>query len=267
MKTRNIVTLTILAALPATGATYADLSSGLVAHYTFDGNANDSSGYGNDGIVHGATLTTDRFGNANSAYHFDGVDDYVRVPDDPVLDGMNSLTLSVWVKTDRVDRMTEVINKYGHGPPHLDEAYNIGIDTGGQVAFQYATASKYVIKITNYAIPIGEWHHAVGVYTGTHGAIYIDSHLAALSRNDSDSAGWVNSIANDLLIGCGEEGGNLKNLFEGSIDDIRIYNRALTADEIHDLYVVPVPGAIFLGSIGFGLVGWLCGKYRYGFKR
>ncbi|MBF0232848.1 MAG: hypothetical protein HQK65_07400 [Desulfamplus sp.] len=49
---------------------------GLVAEYLFGGNANDSSGNGNHGAVNGATLTTDRFGNSNSAYNFDGVNDY-----------------------------------------------------------------------------------------------------------------------------------------------------------------------------------------------
>ena len=50
-----------------------NIDSGLVAHYPFNGNANDESGNGNDGTVNGATLTTDRFGNANKAYSFDGV--------------------------------------------------------------------------------------------------------------------------------------------------------------------------------------------------
>lgn len=97
MKSKNIVTLAMMGMLLATGATFADLSTGLVARYDFGGNANDLSGYGNDGTVHGAALTVDRFGNANSAYGFDGVDDYIRVPDAPQLNGMNSLTLSVWV--------------------------------------------------------------------------------------------------------------------------------------------------------------------------
>lgn len=59
---------------------FGALADGLVAHYKFDGNANDSSGNGNNGVVHGATLTTDRFGNANSAYKFDGEDDWIQVP-------------------------------------------------------------------------------------------------------------------------------------------------------------------------------------------
>ena len=58
---------------------YVD-TNGLVGWWPFDGDANDYSGNGNNGIVHGATLTTDRFGNARSAYDFDGLDDWIEVP-------------------------------------------------------------------------------------------------------------------------------------------------------------------------------------------
>ena len=73
------------------------ITSGLVAAWEFNGNANDVSGNGNDGVVHGATLTTDRFGNANSAYSFNGVDDYISAADSPTLDFSSSyLTVSAW---------------------------------------------------------------------------------------------------------------------------------------------------------------------------
>ena len=58
----------------------ADLNDGLVAYYPFNGNANDESGNGNDGTVIGATLTADRSGNPDSAYSFNGVNDYINVP-------------------------------------------------------------------------------------------------------------------------------------------------------------------------------------------
>ena len=71
-------------------------TNGLVAYYPFDGNANDDSGNGNNGTVNGATLTTDRFGNANSAYSFDG-QSYIRVPHTNMLNfGTGDYSLSVW---------------------------------------------------------------------------------------------------------------------------------------------------------------------------
>ena len=69
---------------------------GLVAHYPFNGNANDMSGNGNHGIIYGATLTTDRCEKPNSAYYFDGKS-YIRVPYSPSLNShTNELTVSFW---------------------------------------------------------------------------------------------------------------------------------------------------------------------------
>lgn len=242
---------------------FADLSTGLVAHYTFDGNADDQSGYGNDGVICGATLTPDRFGNPDSAYSFDGVNDYIRVPDRPQLDGMSALTLSVWIKIDDRDREAEVLNKYVHNTgSRLDDAYIIGIDSGGQIAFQYATAANYAIEITSAAIDVDSWHHIAGVYTGAEGRVYIDGVLAILWRDDPNPGGALNNIADDLLIGCANTASGLSKFFAGTIDDVRIYNRALSDSEVHSLSVVPLPGAVILGSIGIGLSGWLYRRDR-----
>ena len=76
-------------------------SNGLVAHYTFDGNANDSSGNGNDGILRGVTLTADRHGNVNGAYHFNGTSSYIEVPDsDSLREVGQTVTVSVWVNAE-----------------------------------------------------------------------------------------------------------------------------------------------------------------------
>ncbi len=77
-------------------------TNGLVAWYPFNGNANDESGNGNHGVVSGATLTTDRFGNANSAYHFDGVDDFMRLVKSDTADFSNGFTISFWVQVEAI---------------------------------------------------------------------------------------------------------------------------------------------------------------------
>ena len=71
-------------------------TNGLVAYYPFSGNANDSSGNGNNGTVYGATLTTDRFGNANSAYSFDGVSNYINIANSILPSTSTSLSISLW---------------------------------------------------------------------------------------------------------------------------------------------------------------------------
>lgn len=72
----------------------------LVAWYSFNGNANDETSNGNNGTVSGATLTADRFGNANSAYDFDGVDDYIDIGDSSSLDFSDGLAISTWINCD-----------------------------------------------------------------------------------------------------------------------------------------------------------------------
>ena len=80
-----------------------------VAYYPFSGDAQDRSGYGNDGVVHGAQLTQDRFGNPDRAYHFDG-DDFIAVPPAPSLQLTTGLTLAAWVRHDRVSNPQHIVN-------------------------------------------------------------------------------------------------------------------------------------------------------------
>lgn len=83
MKKHGVLSVLVMAiVIGLSGIAVADLNDGLVAYYPFNGNANDESDNGNHGIVSGAILTADWFGNANSAYSFDGVDDYILVEDD-----------------------------------------------------------------------------------------------------------------------------------------------------------------------------------------
>jgi len=81
-----VTTLIILLTLSLSELAHAQIpTSGLVAYWPFNGNANDESGNKNDGIVYGASLTSDRFGNMNSAYNFDGINDYIFIKDSSIL--------------------------------------------------------------------------------------------------------------------------------------------------------------------------------------
>jgi len=72
-------------------------TNGLVGWWPFNGNANDERGNGNNGTVNGAALTTDRFGFGNSAYYFDGVNDFIQISNNPSLESSNSITIAAWV--------------------------------------------------------------------------------------------------------------------------------------------------------------------------
>jgi len=89
--------LIILICLPFFIYSQMNPDSGLVAYYPFSGNANDTSGNGYDGTVYGATLTTDRFGNSNSAYSFDGSENYISIPVNINYDTLPQLTMVAWV--------------------------------------------------------------------------------------------------------------------------------------------------------------------------
>jgi hypothetical protein len=75
----------------------ADINTGLIAYYPFNGNANDASGNGHNGTVNGATPTTDRFNNPTSAYSFDGVDDYISIPNHSDFNMSGDYAFSVWI--------------------------------------------------------------------------------------------------------------------------------------------------------------------------
>jgi hypothetical protein len=82
------------------GSSYSqvNLMQGLVAYYPFSGNAIDASGNNNNPIFNNATLTADRNGNANSAYHFNGLDNYMQISNSPSLNMNNTISICVWVK-------------------------------------------------------------------------------------------------------------------------------------------------------------------------
>ena len=106
------------------------LNDGLVAYYPFNGNANDESGNGNEGTGHGGVaLTADRFGNAGSAYRFDGIDDFINVGDN--LDQPNNnFSISVWFKTENITGISQYIVAKRFSS--LGKGYSLnGIDMSG----------------------------------------------------------------------------------------------------------------------------------------
>ena len=85
----------------------ANLDTGLVAHYPFNGSADDASGYGNTATVYGATLTADRFGNPNSAYLFNGISAYIQTP---VNSNYKPISFSVWFRPDSLAATGSIVD-------------------------------------------------------------------------------------------------------------------------------------------------------------
>jgi hypothetical protein len=223
------------------GSTLAGLSDGLVAYSPFKGNANDESGNGNNGIVHGATLTDDRFGNANSAYYFDGVNDLIDCGD-PIngsLDfGTNvDFSISLWIKTTMIptgDTWPEIICK-DTWPSTPRIGYEILLELKGQGRISSSILTGPVGGCNLFSDRLmndNRWHHVVSIRSGTSTLMYIDGTLEG-SRQCSNSNLSSNA---KLIIGNHETYFYSLIPFQGNIDDILIYNRALSAFEIQELY-------------------------------
>lgn len=228
-----------------------ELENGLVAYYPFSGNANDNSQNSNNGIVYGAELTSDRNGVSNSAYLFDGSNDYLVVPADPTLSASTyQLGISLWVK---INSFSNADNKEAF---ILEKAMNNGESSDWGVKYSDIDQNLSVEKLrfigtlftpwgngggTNTVIGywsdviprLDTWYHLVINHDGQDKQeIFINGESAASTGNGvNETSFWENNA--DLIIG---KATNNSSYFAGIIDDIRIYNRTLNTNEVDSLY-------------------------------
>lgn len=268
MREKSIL-IAIVVVLTTTGTTFASLSDGLVAYYPFNGNANDDSGNGHDGTVCGATLTSDRFGISGSAYSFDGIDDYISV-DYTAAFQLPVITVSAWVlPTIDLSSATSVASVATRGEDiNTDRAaFCLLVSNpdstwanGVSVLYEDAGDGEQVFD-TNIYPQVGEWTHlaASRAADGTL-SIYINGSLFGDQWLSTPQP--ASNCFQDLLIGAywyvpTPATAVITNFFTGAIDDVMIFNRALSPDEIGDPSVIPAPGALVLGSFGIGIISWL----------
>ncbi len=198
----------------------ANLQQGLVGYWPFCGNALDESGNGNNGTVNGATLTSDRFGNAGSAYGFDGVDDYVSSTFPSI---SNEASVSLWFFTNA---------DYNNGPNFIETSSqfcSINPSNGSIDFAQNFNTQNYFVNSGTFN-PLGVWHNIVlSSKTNTNTiSLYIDGIL----KGSTSTMGTLTPIFSYLL---GKRSNNT-GFFSGSLDDIAIWNRALSQQEITQLY-------------------------------
>ena len=210
-------------------------TNGLIAYYPFNGDANDESGNSNDGTVNGATLTTDRHGNSNSAYSFDGIDDYISVAHNSTLNfqDSNQFSLSYWIKAESLhaSKLSLILSKQS-GSGSSQNGWNSNIEINKTSNFRIKGTSGSACAFGDSNIQVGNNYHIVHIYDGNNGYIYINNTLAYESQC---TASFGNSTS-DMLIGKPTWTASNSGHFNGTIDDIAIYNRALTENEINALY-------------------------------
>jgi len=206
-------------------------TSGLVAWWKFDEGAGtmawDSSRNGNGGTIHGAVWANGKEGNGK-ALSFDGTNDYVRVPDSDSLD-VTQLTICAWInpRSYPPDRWhAGIVGKGGYDMRTGYEtllSYAFG-DSGEGKLFEFDTNWDQM----NYGpIPVDTWTHVAATYDGTTGSVFVNGEL----RNQSPLAAVTTNSA-DLYIGMRTPENAFVAHFDGLIDEVRIYNHALSAREI-----------------------------------
>jgi uncharacterized protein (TIGR02145 family) len=209
-----------------------NLQNGLVAYYPFNGNANDESGNGHNGTVNGATLATDRFGNHDRAYFFNGQGNFISVNEFNV--PSNTTTITCWVKPLSAVGIQNFFSKHNDSGDvevlirSIDNKYAIEWTIGGT----YFTLSDYNGQFT-IDLNHPRFDLLVLLYDGEQVRFYINNTLIA-SKNISGQ------IANNRVpMIFGKYAGNYTGIteyFTGVLDDIRIYNRALNSAELLALY-------------------------------
>jgi hypothetical protein len=220
-------------ATPQVENTGGNLAQGLIAHYEFEGDANDSSGNGNHGTENGEVAYTT--GVSGQAASFDGVDDFVNLgnlPNDSVA------SYSVWFKTNQDKRNQAIIGDYVYSS-YIDGSALIlmGSEAPSERLWFYTEndskgSGGRSDAVSNGNYHDGEWYHAIGVIDETEVRFYINGVLVATEVRSYASSN------NDFYVGYADtdpSGSFTDTFFNGQIDELRIYNRTLSQTEIAQL--------------------------------
>jgi hypothetical protein len=213
---------------------YVAPTTGLVAYYPFAGNAIDHSSFGNNGTVYGATLTTDRFGNMNSAYYFNGINSDIEVSHTASLNPTQGITYCAWVDFYDLTKVGAVMEK---GRDVSVGYYSIRFAPGQNLCAgarfvedaypNPATGFAYTAVLPNQF----QWYFVALTYNGQKMKYYINGEV-----HDSLSVSKTLGVTTEILAIGRHPFSGYDYWFNGKIDDVRIYNRALTADEMLILY-------------------------------
>jgi len=218
---------------------YVTIDSGLVAYYPFHGNVNDESGNDNNGVLYGPHLTSDRFETADQAFYFDGIDDYIYIPDSLTLNPSNEMSVSAWIYLDSYKSnplSNNIIVKDSYNLKRRDYLLQVGYHgTGNRASFGVFSNNSYFGLTSADSVNLQQWTHLAGTYDENFICIYIDGLLSSSAAYTGD----INDSDQSLLIGATND--TIYNrYFHGKIDDIRIYNRAISSEEVNVLFTEPI---------------------------
>jgi hypothetical protein len=214
--------------------------AGLVGWWPGDGDARDIAA-GNDGTLQGGTGFAT--GIVAQAFSFDGVDDFVSVPHEPSQNIREALTIDAWVmKKGLCQRLNCIVLMKEDVPASLDEDLRYGLlifDEGGvapgRVSLSLNTGIWEDVVISNTVLQENIWYHVAGTYDGSTAKIYVNGIL----ENSAQKSGLIlPSTGGAIKIGqeSAVEDPGPPEFFNGLIDEVELYNRALSAEEIAALF-------------------------------
>lgn len=218
------------------------LNNGLIGYWTFDGNkiagvtAYDSSTSGNNGTMTNGPLPT--IGKVGQALRFDGTDDYVAIGNSSTynFDRANTFSISAWFYKDSITGPLGIFTKQNTTTGQFT-GYGIAILNNNLTpSFGLQSNTSNQANITSPAVSAGAWHHIVGTYDGSSSAsglkMYVDGVLQSSTiTSDTLTSSIVNTVAPQIS---GRNGAN--QLSPGKIDEVRLYNRVISAAEVTALY-------------------------------
>ena len=219
------------------------LIPGLVAYYPFEGDAADESGNDHHGTVHGATAVTDRFGDPGAAFQFDGVDDYIELSDESAFD-FTEFTISFWTRITTLPPVTGPSTP-GYYCAVSKAGFNLGnytirlFKTGGAsycyLSYAHGTSTGNWSTGCYEIIYLNQYYHIVVTMSDEIRCYYNGAHLCT-------STSMPEPIQTDGNVLIGKYDSDTDPFyFNGIIDDVRFYNRALSVSEIDDLYQAERP--------------------------
>lgn len=211
---------------------------GLLAYYPFNGNADDEYGDHN-GIINGPVLTSDRFSNPNSAYLFDGDDDYIDIGNQ--LKPSLPISISCWIRASEINNMVIFRNDKVDGNTTYNGVIVTVTESGqlsslignGQIASPW---SRYDMHTVNSVINANQWMHVVVVFNSPRDQKYYVNGEFKESEAGTGTASTMKYSNNNGAIGARYPLSSNRSVFNGKIDDIRVFNKALTLDEIRLLF-------------------------------
>lgn len=245
----NSPTTTSLAIIGDESVLEQNIINGLVGHWKFDEIstnttwAYDSSGTGNLGaLTNSPTRTASASCKVGACLSFDGTDDSIDVGNtiDANINGTNSKTIMAWIKPTSIAVGDHIVTKWTTSATGAGWQFNFGVGTKLEFWARNSAATDWNYIANTASFTTGSWQHA---------AVTIDAGVIKLYQNGVEIAGTYTGSAldatNALSVQIGTRRGSAAEFFDGSIDDVRIYNRALSATEITQLYNSPAYSRYF----------------------